>query len=207
MCKVERIGLPAPDNCLGCSACVAACARGALNLEQDERGFYRPSVDDGLCVGCGACSRACPVVGSPTSRRRPLKTMAAWDKDRARRLAATSGGMFMLLADAFVSQGGWVCGAAMNENMIVEHIVSNDINVIVKMRGSKYVQSRIDAALSDCLDLLKRGERVLFSGTSCQVDAMRRLARGRLSANLMTVDVLCHGAPSPRVELPPISWT
>ena len=44
MCKVERIGLPAPDNCLGCSACVAACARGALNLEQDERGFYRPSV-------------------------------------------------------------------------------------------------------------------------------------------------------------------
>ena len=199
MCKVERIGLPAPDNCLGCSACVAACARGALNLEQDERGFYRPSVDDGLCVGCGACSRACPVVGSPTSRRRPLKTMAAWDKDRARRLAATSGGMFMLLADAFVSQGGWVCGAAMNENMIVEHIVSNDINVIVKMRGSKYVQIRIDAALSDCLDLLKRGERVLFSGTSCQVDAMRRLARGRLSANLMTVDVLCHGAPSPRV--------
>ncbi len=199
MANVEGIGLPPSDGCLGCSACVGACGKGALSFAQDERGFYRPVLDEGLCVSCGACSRACPVSGEKTPRTEPRSTYAAWDTDGGSRSVATSGGMFMLLSRAFVAQGGWVCGAVMNPDMVVEHVVSNDLGEIGRMRGSKYVQSRIDTALRECLALLRRGETVLFTGTSCQVDAMRRLARGKLSDNLVLVDVLCHGAPSPKV--------
>lgn len=199
MASVEDIGLPSSAACLGCSACIATCGKRALTLVQDGRGFYRPELDADLCFRCGACSKVCPVSGEPTPRREPQATFAAWDRDSVSRKTATSGGMFMLLARAFIEQGGWVCGAVMSDAMVVEHLVSNDIEVVERMRGSKYVQSSVGSALSECLSLLRRGERVLFSGTSCQVDAMRRLAKGRLSDGLVLVDVLCHGAPSPRV--------
>lgn len=199
MADTESIGLASPNECFGCSACIAACGKGALRINGDERGFYRPVLDESLCVKCGACAKACPAVGEPTPRSEPIRTLAAWDSNHSARLSATSGGVFMLLAQEFVAQGGWVCGAIMNADLEVGHVVTNDIDVIQKMRGSKYVQSRVDEALRDCLKLLSNGEKVLFSGTGCQVDAMRRLARGKLSERLVLVDVLCHGAPSPRV--------
>lgn len=103
----------------------------------------------------------------------------------------------MLLADFVLQRGGWVCGAVLDSSMTVRHIVTRDRNMVDAMRGSKYVQSEVACALGECLAHLRDGDEVFFTGTACQVDAMRSLAGNALSDRLLTADVLCHGAPSP----------
>lgn len=196
--KLTRIELAEPDHCLGCAACYAACGVDAISMIPDKRGFFRPSVDFEKCVGCGACASACPVMGEKTFGLTPLATLAAWDRDSESRRRSTSGGTFMLIADAVLARGGWVCGAVMGRDMVVRHVVTRDYEVAEGMRGSKYVQSDVAGAIEKCLSLLRSGEEVLFAGVSCQVDAMRRVAGDRHADRLLLVDVLCHGAPSPR---------
>ncbi|WP_428378264.1 Coenzyme F420 hydrogenase/dehydrogenase, beta subunit C-terminal domain [Olsenella sp. Marseille-QA0557] len=193
-----RIELAAPEQCMGCGACYASCGFGAISMVPDAKGFYRPDVNAERCRDCGACAFACPAVGAATQKTEPLATLAAWDKDADDRAKATSGGAFMLVADAVLARGGWVCGAVMGQDMVVRHVVTRDREVVDDMRGSKYVQSDVSEAIAECLAHLQGGEEVLFTGVSCQVDAMRRVAGSRYADSLLLVDVLCHGAPSPR---------
>lgn len=44
------------QGCVGCSACVNACRKGAVAL--NERGVAH--VDPEACIGCGLCAKACP---------------------------------------------------------------------------------------------------------------------------------------------------
>lgn len=196
--KDTRIELAAPEQCMGCGACYASCGFGAIGMVSDAKGFYRPNVNAEMCRGCGACARACPVVGEATRRAEPLATLAAWDSNADDRAKATSGGAFMLIADAVLARGDWVCGAVIGQDMVVRHVVTRDREVVEGMRGSKYVQSDVSEAIAECLAHLRDGEEVLFTGVSCQVDAMRRVAGSRYAGSLLLVDVLCHGAPSPR---------
>ena len=186
-----------PEWCTGCSACAASCRFGAIAMVSDDEGFLRPSIVISRCVGCGACSTACPELYPVSRSDIPIEALACWDKDGERRASATSGGVFMLLADAVLGRGGWVCGAVFDDAFDVRHIVTRDRAIVESMRGSKYVQSDVATALSVCADRLRAGELVLFTGTPCQVAAMRKLSEKIPTGNLITVDVLCHGAPSP----------
>lgn len=192
------IELATPDRCTGCAACCAVCGQGAISMTPDIKGFYRPNIDIEKCVGCGSCVRTCPVLGDVTPKMMPLVTMAAWDKDPKSRSKSTSGGVFALIADDVLKRGGWVCGAVMCHDMVVRHVVTRNRDVVENMRGSKYVQSDVAEAIAESLSHLRDGEEVLFSGVSCQVDAMRRAAASFRVGRLILVDVLCHGAPSPR---------
>lgn len=184
--------------CTGCAACYAACGFRALEMRPDSEGFLRPYVDKDKCVGCGACERSCPEIRPVGLHDAPSTVFACWDRDFARREAATSGGMFMRLADLAVDKGFWVCGAVLGENLSVHHVLTRDIETIKAMRGSKYVQSDVRDAMKDCLEVFRNGGGVLFSGTPCQVAAIRELAGEQYAGKLFTLDVLCHGAPSPR---------
>ena len=44
------------DNCLGCGACVVACAVDAIYA--DNRKF---KIDEEKCISCGACTDLCPI--------------------------------------------------------------------------------------------------------------------------------------------------
>lgn len=185
------------NQCTGCAACRVSCGVKAISMDPDDEGFLRPVVDLDKCVGCGVCTVMCPEINPVTRTVEPLAVYACWDKDDERRERATSGGAFMLLADAVLRRGGWVCGAVFGENLVVHHVITRDRAVVERMRGSKYVQSDIDSALADCADRLRADELVFFTGTPCQTAAMRQVASQICSGELLVADVLCHGAPSP----------
>lgn len=185
--------------CCGCAACVQACPKQCISFEEDEQGFRYPAVDTELCIDCHLCERVCPVLNQAEPRK-PLATYAAINPDEAVRLQSSSGGIFSMLAEAVVAQGGAVFGARFDSRFEVEHASADTLDGIKAFRGSKYLQSRIGNTYVQARSLLRQGRRVLYTGTPCQIAGLKKfLGKDADNANLLTADVVCHGAPSPKV--------
>lgn len=182
--------------CTGCAACSSVCARNAIAMVADDEGFRYPVVDMSLCVGCGKCRLVCPALNA-SSARRPNAVYAAISNDEELRNNSSSGGVFSILATQVLATGGIIYGAAFDrKDWHVFHRSAESQQELAELRGSKYVQSDIGQVYHSALENLERGRKVLFSGTPCQVAAFRNFL-GRDWDNLLLVDVVCHGAPSP----------
>ena len=182
--------------CSGCSACYAACPSKAISMKPDCEGFTYPHVDDSLCVKCGLCERVCPVL-HPNNAREPLSVYAAKAKDDKLRMESSSGGIFSLLARRIIADGGIVYGAAIcGDDLTVRHCSAENEEELSWLRGSKYVQSAIGDTYWSVRRQLETGRKVLFSGTPCQVAALRNFL-GNDYDNLFCVEVICHAVPSP----------
>lgn len=180
--------------CCGCTACVTACPAQCIVMRRDREGFDYPVINSpDLCLGCGKCEKVCPVL-SPMEKAEPSEVFAA--RSQAFIDGSSSGGVFPALAEAVLADGGVVFGAVVNEDMTVGHVEAYDMAGVEKMRGSKYVQSDLYASYEDVRYWLQEGRKVLFTGTPCQVAGLHKYL-GRPYDGLVTVDVLCHGAPSP----------
>ena len=55
-------GCEEKKNCCGCTACMHICPVEAIEMKEDEEGFFYPSVDQGKCIGCGKCVAVCPFL-------------------------------------------------------------------------------------------------------------------------------------------------
>lgn len=183
--------------CCGCGACVQACPKGCISLAEDEQGFLYPYVDKSLCVDCGLCERVCPVL-QQTAPHRPLHVYAAINPDEVVRMQSSSGGIFSILAESVIEAGGVVFGARFDEKWEVMHDYTETKEGLAAFRGSKYVQSRIGNSYQQAKQFLQAGRKVLFSGTPCQVAGLKHFLRKEYD-NLWTIDVVCHGVPSPLV--------
>lgn len=183
--------------CTGCHACFNACPVRAIRMEEDEEGFLYPLIDPQLCVDCGKCQAVCPVL-TPVDRKGELASFACYAQDQEVHQSSSSGGVFALLAREVLAQGGYVCGAAFDRQFCVAHVIINDLCGIDTLKGSKYVQSKIGDVYREVEDKLKTGKTVLFSGTSCQVGGLKSYL-GKDYEHLLTVDLVCHGVPSPGV--------
>lgn len=185
-------------DCCGCEACVQRCPKRCINMHEDEEGFLYPNVNPSLCIDCGFCEKVCPVINQ-SEIHKPLKVYAAKNQDEQIRLSSSSGGIFTMLAEQVLNDDGVVFGARFNVNWEVEHGYADTLDGIASFRGSKYVQSRIGDSYLQVEVLLKQGRKVLFSGTPCQVAGLKKYLGNRKYDNLLTVDVVCHGVPSPLV--------
>lgn len=185
------------SSCCGCEACRNVCPRQCITMQEDREGFVYPEVDATACVDCGLCEMVCPVL-HPGQRRLPVEAYAARNRDESVRLASSSGGVFTRLAEWILDRGGVVFGARFNEKWEVVHDYAETREVLARFRGSKYVQSRIGDTYRQAERFLKEGRMVLFTGTSCQIAGLKRFLR-REYENLLAVDVVCHGVPSPKV--------
>lgn len=183
--------------CCGCSACASRCPKSCIAMLEDSEGFLYPEVDKGSCVDCGICEDVCHEI-HPSEERKPLVAFAAQCEDDGIREKSSSGGVFTLLAENMIRRGGIVFGARFDSNWQVMLDYTESIEGIALFRKSKYVQARTENAYVDCERFLKNEREVLFTGTPCQIAGLLKFLR-RPYSNLLTVDVACHGVPSPKI--------
>lgn len=184
--------------CCGCEACVQRCPVQCISMRSDVEGFLYPNINQTICINCNVCEKVCPEINQ-SEIRRPLKVYAAKNPDELIRLSSSSGGIFTMLAEQILKENGVVFGARFNEKWEVEHGYTDIQDGVAAFRGSKYVQSRIGDNYRQVEDFLRKGRKVLFSGTPCQVAGLKRFLHNKEYDNLLTVDVVCHGVPSPLV--------
>lgn len=191
------INITNPENCCGCTACVYTCSHKCISLFEDEEGFLYPSVDASLCVECGACEKVCPLLNRNTPK--PFfKVLAVKSNRDSLKMKSSSGGVFYLLAEAIVNDGGVVFGTVLDDNYEAYIRSAQTLEEILPMMGSKYMQSRVGTTFKEAEAFLKQNRKVLFVGTSCQVAGLKRFLK-KDYPNLYAVDILCYGVPSPLV--------
>ena len=163
----------------------------------DNEGFLYPQVDMDTCIDCALCEKVCNEL-QPYEKREPLKVLAAINKNEEIRLKSSSGGIFYILAEKIIKEDGVVFGARFDENWQVVIDYAEDMKEVEAFMGSKYVQARMENAYKDVKRFLTDSRMVLFSGTPCQVAGLHKYLRKPYD-NLLTVDFICHGTPSPKV--------
>ncbi len=183
--------------CCGCEACVNSCPRKAITMREDENGFRYPVIDEALCVKCGLCKRTC-AYQNHKEMQFPLETYVACTANTDV-MKSASGGIFASLAKNVIEQGGVVFGVSMEcveGDLVPMHICVDNLVDLVKLQGSKYVQSVVGDAYLQVKKALAAGKKVLFSGTPCQVAALKSFLGTQVNENLLLVDIICHGVPS-----------
>lgn len=182
------------EKCTGCGACVQRCPAQCISWRKKEFGFRYPKIDETACLNCGLCEQVCPVE-KPLALPERQKVYASVHRDAQILKRSTSGGAFTAIADAIFDRGGVVYGVVMLESMHVRHIRIETRSDLDQVRGSKYVQSDTGSTFRQAENDLKSGRTVLYSGTPCQVDGLKRFL-GKEYGNLYTVDIVCHGVGS-----------
>lgn len=182
--------------CAGCMACLDTCPTEAISIESGIE-FYRPVIDQEKCIDCGRCAKVCQQL-HPAGFKAPVAWYQGWAEDPAERGASSSGGFATAIARAFAATDGAVCACAFSGGRFGFEVV-NDPAGVERFRGSKYVKSDPSGVYRRVRDLLKAGRRVLFVGLPCQVSAMRNFVGERWGGRLYTIDLICHGTPSPQL--------
>ena len=185
--------------CCGCTACVSVCPKKIIHMTKNNEGFYYPVIVDNNCVECGLCIKSCPTLNSDEFKSETIVGYAATSKDIKILENSSSGGIFALIAIEFLKDNSWVVGAKIDDNFCVKHTAINHIEDLKNLQGSKYVQSNMDGIINKVCELLINGQKVLFSGTPCQVSGLKKAlkVKGTNVENLYTIDIVCHGVPSP----------
>ena len=185
-------------DCVGCEACVQRCPKSCISFNRDEQGFSYPRVDLVKCIHCNLCEKVCPVLNQYESRI-PQKIYAAKNKNIKIQKQSSSGGAFSSLSAQIIEAGGVVFGARFDKDWLVIHDYTESLDGLELFRGSKYPQSRIGHAYEDVEKFLKKGRKVLFTGTPCQIAGLKRFLNKDYGKLLLTIDVVCHGVPGPLI--------
>lgn len=196
-----KTGIERKD-CCGCAVCAEACPKSALSMKPDGDGFDYPELDASACVDCGLCAAVCPVAGENSRGLFSgiISASAFVHGDERVFAESSSGGAFTAIAQAFCG-GGENCaifGAESASRSEAAHSVAESLAEIGRFRRSKYLQSRTLGIFSRARAMLKEGKKVLFSGTACQIAALKLFLK-RDYEDLLTVDVACHGVSNSRL--------
>ena len=184
-------------DCSGCSACENICPKNCISMARDSEGFAYPKINHEVCISCGKCDKVCPALNfKPTMPDKLPDAFVAIYPDEKVRRHSSSGGAFTALSELVLSTGGIIFGAGFNENWQVVHTSAENPDELENLRGSKYVQSQIGDVYKRVKAELEKGRRVLFSGTPCQCAGLKSFLDKDYD-NLLTVEIICHGTPSP----------
>lgn len=193
------------SKCCGCTACQSVCPKMCIEMIPDEEGFLYPKVDQRKCVNCGACERVCPFI-TGFKKNPAIESLVVRNSEDQILDNSTSGGAFSALAMYALEQNGVAYGCVCDSKMHIVHACTDDTGVeLSAFRGSKYVQSEIQGIFHRVEKNLKGGRFVTFSGTSCQIAGLNNYLKKDYD-NLLTVEVICHGTPSPYLWKLYVEW-
>lgn len=182
------------ENCYECRSCIQHCPRKAIQIIRPDLWSAYSIVDQKKCIQCGICKKVCPSC-EPVARKNPIKTYAAISLNK-QAIFSSSGGMFLELAMEIIKLGGYVVGAAYDDDWSVYQKVVSETSDLEKLQGSKYVKSNVADSYRYTYDLLKAGKWVLYSGTPCQIAGLKKyILDENIQNRLLTVDIICHGTP------------
>lgn len=183
------------DRCTGCGACVECCPVKAISMRKRDL-FSYPVRDKERCIGCEKCNKVCQIFNN--EKKQLFQTFWAVKNSDDIRINSSSGGVFPALAKKIIDAGGFVVAASMDSEFSVSHSITSNYLDIEKMSHTFYVQSDTAGLYSQIKVLLKKKKKILFVGTPCQVKGLQMFL-GNYYSNLYTVDLVCHGVPSPEV--------
>lgn len=184
------------NQCCGCSACANVCAKNAISMVQDDCGFFYPAIDKDLCVDCGRCKQVCSFK-NPDIPNGNQQYFLAKINDAESLKNSTSGGMFTAVSDVFLDNGGIVYSPVFDDEMVVTHSRITTKEQRDFARGSKYVQSNVRNIFKELEQDAKNNLKIVFFGSPCQVNAVKKLFDNKYGDRLFTVDVICNGVSSP----------
>ncbi len=187
-------------SCCGCTACKDVCPVAAITMEVDKEGFWYPVIDEEKCIHCNKCRKEC-IYGKYMKEEADVsypKVYAAFHKEDETHKISTSGGMFTPMYQTILKKGGKVVGVKYSDDMEVIYDLAENEKECEKFRGSKYVAANPKDIKPQVKELLEKGTPVLFSGSPCQIAGLKSYLKKDYD-NLYTVDIICHGVPSPKV--------
>ena len=182
------------DDCTGCMACIDICGKHAISI-QDNLKSYNAVIDQNKCVNCGLCTKVCQNNYKIQSCQ-PTKWYQGWTNDEQDRLKASSGGFATAIAKSFIKNKGIVYSCVFKNGEFIFESAKNE-NEVDKFTGSKYVKSNPINLYKNVLNDLKSGKKVLVIALPCQIGALKQYIKQEFQQNLYTVDLICHGTPSP----------
>ena len=186
-------------NCYGCTACANICPKNAISMVEDEEGFIYPKVDENKCIKCRLCEKVCIYKNKEIENMHENKTVyAVYSKNEEIRQNSTSGGAFTGLYTNIINKNGYVVGVKYDENMRAVYDIANTLEECAKFRGSKYVRADSRDIYAKIKEKLQEGKPVLASGTPCFIAGLKAYL-GKDYSNLITMDMICHGTPSPKI--------
>lgn len=193
----KKIELIKNVTCTGCMACLNVCPVGAISMQEDERGFFKPKIDLSKCIDCGLCDKTCPILNENNLNNISPELYALWANDKIR-LSSSSGGAFTLFAEEIINRGGVVFGAAWGDNFSVVHQKAENLQELELLKKSKYVQSFIGTTFKQVETYLLQNRWVLFVGTGCQIGGLRSFIRNKNidDSKLLLIDLWCFNIPS-----------
>lgn len=185
----------AHDLCTGCMACIDKCPKKAIRIE-DSLMAYNAQIDESMCVDCKLCYSVCQK-NNPPEALSPQVWFQGWAQDWRIRQMGSSGGVATALSRCFIEKGGIVCSCKFI-NGEFSFDVAQTTAELEKFAGSKYIKSNPTGVYEKVGKLLESKE-VLFIGLPCQVAALKKNTKKTLLGNLYTIDLICHGTPSPKL--------
>lgn len=193
ICELDK------KDCTGCRMCEQICPVNAVTMKENKEGFIEPVINKEKCINCGLCFERCPQLNSLSNNGLDkVEVYAAKNNNVEVQRCSSSGGIFFALAEYVLKNNGVIYGCAFNKDIVAEHMRIDNIDDLVKLRGSKYVQSDTKDTFKTVKMDLNDKKFVLYSGTPCQIAGLR-LFLGKKYENLITVDLVCHGVPSPKL--------
>ena len=186
------------DMCTGCMACVDMCPTDAISI-QDSLSSYNAIIDEDKCIECNKCRKVCQVA-TPDDIifRTPVNCLQGWAENIDVRMSSSSGGIAAAVSRGFVEKGGCVCSCTFRDGVFCFDI-ADDIQGLKAFAGSKYVKSNPSGMYGKIEAKLKSGIPVLLIALPCQIAAARKLFQKRYDELFYTIDLICHGTPSPEI--------
>ena len=187
------------NKCTGCRMCEQICPVNAIKMVENGEGFLEPEIIENKCINCGLCAKRCPQLNElKFNKLKEVQAYAAKNKNMETQKQSSSGGLFSNFADYVFYNNGVIYGCVFNKDIKAEHIRIDNKEELYKLRGSKYVQSDTKDTFKQVKQDLENGKTVLYTGTPCQISGLKQFL-GRDYDKLITIDLVCHGVPSPEL--------